>query len=57
MSEAAQKAYRQSDLPMSKRQEVFDNILCGKELDPDEWVERKHGGNPDGTDEAPAMRM
>lgn len=55
--EAAQKAYRQSDLPMSKRQEVFDNILCGKELDPDEWVERKHGGNSDGTDEAPVMRM
>lgn len=57
VSEAAQKAYRQSDLPISKRQEVFDNILCGKELDPDEWVERIHGGNSDGTKEAPTMRM
>ena len=55
--EAAQKAYRQSDLPMSKRQEVFDNILIGKELDPDEWVERKHEGNSDGNGEAPVMRM
>lgn len=54
---AAQKAYRQSDIPMSKRQEVFYNILCGKELDPDEWVERKHGGNSDGNGEAPVMQM
>ena len=54
---AVQKAYRQTDLPMSKRQEVFDNILCGKELDPDEWVERKHGGNSDGNGEAPVIRM
>ena len=42
---------------MSKRQEVFYNILCGKELDPDEWVERKHSGNSDGNDEAPVMQM
>ena len=54
---AVQKAYRQTDLPMSKRQEVFDNILIGKELEPDEWVERKHGGNSDGSGEAPVMRM
>lgn len=54
---AVQKAYRQTDLPMSKRQEVFDNILIGKELDPDEWVERKHCGNSDGSGEAPVMRM
>ena len=57
VTSAAQKAYRQNDIPMNKRQEVFDNILCGKELDPDEWVERKHGGNSDGTGETPVMRM
>ena len=57
VTSAAQKAYRQNDIPMSKRQEVFDNILCGKELDPDEWVERKHGGNSDGNGEAPVIRM
>lgn len=57
VTSAAQKAYRQNDISMSKRQEVFDNILCGRELDPDEWVERKHGGNSDGNGEAPVMRM